>query len=70
MIIYLNCLVKMHSNHLLHTVFNHLGSEEVSFPFLIYRYFPVVLQEDGTDSLGRMCHVNGPIITDHFTKIR
>lgn len=69
MVVYLNCLMKVHSNHFFHTVLNHLGREEVCFPFLIYSYFPVVLQEDRTDGLGRMCHINGPIVADHLTEI-
>lgn len=69
MVIYLNCLVKMHSNHFFHTVFNHLGSEEVSFPLLIYSYFPIVLQENRTDGLSGVCHINGPIVSNHFTEI-
>lgn len=69
MAVYLNCLMKMHSDHFFHAVLNHLGREEVGFPFLIYSYFPVVLQEDRTDGLGRMCHINGPIVANHLTEI-
>lgn len=61
--------MKMHSDHFFHAVLNHLGCEEVGFPFLIYSYFPVVLQEDRTDGLGRMCHINGPIVANHLTEI-
>lgn len=66
---HLHCLVKVHSHHLLHAVFDHLGGEEVGFPFLVHGDFPVVLQQDGADGLGGVGHVNGAIVPNHLTEI-
>lgn len=65
----LNCLVQVNSHHLLHTVFDHLRSEEIGLALLVHCNLAVVFQQDGADGLGRMGHIDGPIVAHHFTEV-
>lgn len=62
--------MKMDSHHFLHAVLDHLRGEEVSLSFLVHGDFPVVLQQDGADGLGRVGHVDGPVVANHLAEIR
>lgn len=66
----LNCLVQVNSHHLLHAVFDHLRSEEVGLALLVHCDLAVVFQQDGADGLGRVGHIDGPIVAHHFTEVR
>jgi hypothetical protein len=65
----LNCLMQVNSHHLLHTVFDHLRSEEIGLALLVHCNLAVVFQQDGADGLGRMGHIDGSIVAHHFTEV-
>lgn len=53
--------------HFLHAVLDHLRGEEVGFSLFVDGDLPKVLQQNGTDGLGRMGHVDGSIVAHHLT---
>lgn len=61
--------MEVDSYHLLHTVFDHLGREEVSLALLVHSNLAVVLQQDGADGLGGVGHVDGPVIAHHLAEV-
>lgn len=66
---YLHSLVKVHSHHFLHAVFDHLGREEVGLPFLVHGDFPEIFQENGANGFRWVGHVNWPIVADHLAEV-
>lgn len=66
----LNCLVQVNGHHLLHTVFDHLRSEEICLALLVHCDLAVVFQQDGADGLSGVGHIDRPIVAHHFTEVR
>lgn len=66
---HLDGLVQVQRYHFLHAVFNHLRGEEVGFSLFVDGDLPEVFQQNGTDGLGRMGHVDGPIVAHHLTHV-
>lgn len=65
----LHRLVEVDGHHLLHTVLDHLGREEVGLTLLVHGNLAVVLQQDGADRLGGLGHVDGPVIAHHLAEV-
>lgn len=63
-------LVERHGRHLLHTVFNHLRCEEVGLAFSLHGNLSHVFQQNRSDGLRWMCHVDGTCVADHFRHVR
>lgn len=66
---HLNSLVEVQRHHFLHAVLDHLRGEEVGFSFFINSDLSEVFQQNGTDSLGGMGHVDGSIVAHHLTHV-
>lgn len=59
--------MEVQRDHFLHAVLDHLRGEEVGFSLFVNGDLPEVFQQNGTDSLGGMGHVDGAIIAHHLT---
>lgn len=59
--------MEVQRDHFLHAVLDHLRGEEVGFSLFVYGDLPEVLQQNGTDSLGGIGHVDGAIVAHHLT---
>lgn len=59
--------VKWHN--FLHTVFDHLRSEEVGLSLFVDCDLSEVLQQNGTDGFGGVGHVDGPVVTHHLAHV-
>lgn len=66
---HLDSLVEVQRNHFLHAILDHLRSEEVGFSLFIDSDLPEVFQQDGTDGLGGMGHVDGSVIAHHLAHV-
>lgn len=66
----LNSLVEVQRYHFLHAVLDHLRGEEVGFSLFVNADLAEVLQQNGTDSLGGMGHVDGPVVAHHLAHVR
>ena len=49
-----------------HAVLDHRGCEEVGLSLALHRNFPHILQENGTEGLSGLGHVNGPTVPHHL----
>lgn len=66
---HLNSLVEVQRHHFLHAVLDHLRGEEVGFSLFVNGDLPEVFQQNGTDSLGGMGHVDGSIVAHHLAHV-
>lgn len=65
--LHLDSLVKVQRYHFLHAVLDHLRGEEVGFALFVNGDLPEIFQQNGTDSLGGMGHIDGSIVAHHLT---
>lgn len=65
--LHLDSLVEVQRYNFLHAVLDHLRGEEVGFSLFVDRDLAEVFQQNGTDSLGGMGHVDGSIVAHHLT---
>ncbi|RUS17002.1 hypothetical protein BC937DRAFT_90547 [Endogone sp. FLAS-F59071] len=70
LIVHVESLVKIDSDDFFHAILDHLGGEEVGIALTLEGDLAVVLEEDGTDGLGRVGHIDGPLVAAHFREER
>lgn len=68
-VLHLDSLMQVQRYHFLHAVLDHLRGEEVGFSLFVYSDLPEVFQQNRTDGLGGMGHVNGSIVAHHLTHV-
>lgn len=64
---HLDSLVEVQRYDFLHAVLDHLRGEEVRFSLFVDGDLPEIFQQNGTDSLGGMGHVDGSVVAHHLT---